>query len=260
MDSSTRTRLDQHIIAAYTLRYRAMIGGLFEVMPDWVRGFSGLQLPVFNVYLPRTQAGLSDENLADTAAFFSSRNVLYAVELVHDVFPEGPDYLNRRRYLSLPPQPAMQLETLPDGVQVNPGVTIEHVATVPALTAFCTLLYSVFDFPERDVLRLYPVSQIKDERMQHYLAFMDEQPVGAGTMICINGVVSIWNLCTLDAYRRRGVATTLLYQMLNDAKNHECHLAMLYSTAQAYHVFNNFGFEIYTQRQWFLPPGIDYEE
>ncbi len=260
MDSETRTRLEQHIISAHAVRYRTISGGLFEMMSDWARGFSGLPLPVFNIFLPRTPAGLSDDALADTAAFFSSRKVFYAIELVHDRFPEGPDYLNRRRYQSLPPQPAMFVDGIPGQAQLNPDVTIDLVNTVPSLTAFCTMLHSVFDFPLRDMLTLYPVSQLKNDRIQHYLAFLDEQPVGAGTIIFKDGVASVWNMCTIDQYRRRGVATALLHQMLTDAGENGCHLTMLYSTAQAYHIFSNFGFEIYTQRQWFLPPGIDYEE
>ncbi len=260
MDPTTRTRLDQHIISAYALRYRTISGGLFEVMPDWARGFSGLQLPVFNVFLPRTLAGLSDDTLADTAAFFSSGKVFYALELVHDRFPEGPEFLNQHYYQSLPPQPAMVLEGLPEQVQPNAEVTIEPVTTVPVLTAFCTTLHAVFDFPLHDMLALYPVAQIKEDRIQHYLAFLNEQPVGAGTMIIREGVASIWNMSTIDQYRRQRVATTLLHHMLINARRQNCDLIMLYSTAQAYHFFNKFGFEIYTQRQWFLPPGIDYEE
>lgn len=260
MDSATRARLDQHIIGAHALRYRTIAGGLFEVMPSWVRGYSGLELPVYNIFLPRTQAGLNDDILADTAAFFSSKGVFYAVELIHDRFPDGPDFLYQRRYQSLPPQPAMYIEGFPANIQPNPDVVIDHVATVPALTAFCTTLHAVFDFPLRDILALFPVSQMKEDRIRHYLAFLDEQPAGAGTMIIRDDVVSIWNLCTIDQYRRRGVATTLLHQMLADADEHNCHLAMLYATAHAYHLFNGLDFEIFTQRQWFLPPGIDYEE
>jgi len=259
MDGSTRARLNRHIISAYALQYRTISGGLFEVMPDWARGYSGLQLPVFNIYLPRRAVGLNDDTLADTSAFFSSRNVFYVIELIHDLIPAGPDILDERRYQSLPPQPAMVLGQLPHH-KLNPNVFVEPVATVPALTAFCTLLHSVFDFNLRDMLTLHPVSQFKEDRIRHYLAFLDDQPVGAGTIICADDVASVWNVCTLDAYRRRGVATTLLHKMLSDATQNGCDLMMLYSTAQAYHLFNDFGFEIYTQRQWFLPPGIDYEE
>jgi N-acetylglutamate synthase-like GNAT family acetyltransferase len=90
---------------------------------------------------------------------------------------------------------------------------------------------------------------------------MDEQPVGAGTLVCAEGVASIRNLATIDAFRQRGVATTLLHRMLVDAhEKKQCCLTGLYATPQAYHLFSKFGFEIYTQRQWFLPPGIDYDD
>jgi hypothetical protein len=48
--------------------------------------------------------------------------------------------------------------------------------------------------------------------------------------------------------------------MLKEAGQRDCRSAMLYSTAQAYNFYNQFGFEIYTQRQWFMPPGVDYDE
>ncbi len=260
IDSVTRARLDQHNIAAQAITYRGLADGLFEVLPNWARGYSGINLPTFNIFLPLTLAGLSDEVLADTAAFFSSREVMYAVELIHDRLPEGPDYLTERRYQALPPQMAMFLPEIPDQLASPPDISIEPVRTVPGLAAFCTLLHQVFDFPLKDTVRLFPVAQLKKESPQNYVAFIEEKPVGAGTMICAEGVVSVWNICTLDSYRQRGVATALLQRLLADGQDCGCNTATLYSTAQAYSLFNKFGFEIYTQRQWFLPPGLDYEE
>jgi ribosomal protein S18 acetylase RimI-like enzyme len=260
MKSSTRARIDQHLITARIVNYRNVQGGLLEVMPHWNRGFSGLQLPLFNVFVPLDSAGLSDETLADTAAFFSSRNVYYVIELVHDKFPNGPDFLNQRRYQSLPPQPAMILKGSPNTVGLNPDLVIERVTTVPSLTGFCTIMNAVFDLSLPDLVKLFPARHFEDDRIQHYLAFLDEQPVGGGTTILADGVASIWNVCTLDQYRRQGVASALLRRMLADTSEFGSDFTILYSTAQAYQLFNNFGFEIFTQRQWFLPPGIDYEE
>jgi predicted GNAT family acetyltransferase len=124
-------------------------------------------------------------------------------------------------------------------------------------------LHQVFDFPLLDMVKFFPVAHLEGEIkniIRHYLAFVDEQPVGAGTTICLEGVVSIWSVCTIDKYRGQGVATTLMHHMLGDAVENNCHLAMLYSTPHAYHLFNKLGFEIYTQRQWFLPPGLDYQD
>lgn len=265
IDSSARARVDRHIVAAEARCYRAISGGSFEITPDWMRGFSGLQSPIFNIFQPISAAGLSDDILADTAAFFSSKQVLYTVELVHDRFPEGLDFLDQRRYQSLPPQPAMFLRNISGNtdLQLNPAVQVERVRTVPSLTAFCTLLHQVFDFPLSDMIRFYPVGHLGGETkdvIRHYLAFLDEQPVGAGTVICLENVAGIRNVCTVDQYRQRGVATTLLFHMLSDAGQRGCRLSILYSTPQAYKFFNKFGFEIYTQRQWFLPPGIDYQD
>jgi ribosomal protein S18 acetylase RimI-like enzyme len=251
------------MISAQAKLYRAIAGGSFEITSQWARGFSGLKIPTFNIFLPLSNEGLTDETLADTAAFFSSRETVYAIELVHDRFPQGPNYLNQRRYQPLPPQPAMYLATPPEAMPLNPAVTVERVTTVPALTGLCSLLQAVFDFPITDLIKLYSAVQLKDDLkniIRHYLAFVDEKPVGAGTIICINNAASIWNVCTLDEYRRQGVATTLLQRMLSDAADNDCPLAMLYATPLAYNLFNKMGFDIFTQRQWFLPPETNYEE
>ncbi len=264
IDPETRAYLDQHIRAAYAIRYRTILGGTFEITPHWLRGFSGLDISTFNVFHPLTHKGLDDDILADTAAFFSTKDVVYAVELIHDRFSDGPDYLDQRRYQPLPPQPAMVLKDLAAASQdrrINPALAIEQIQSVPSLTAFCTLLNQVFDFTLQNLVKLFPVAHLEKEARQtirHYLAFNDDDPVGAGTSICVDGMVSIWNVCTLDAHRRQGVATTLVDTMLRDALNNNCRLAMLYSTPQAYRVFNKLGFDIYTQRQWFLPPGLRY--
>jgi ribosomal protein S18 acetylase RimI-like enzyme len=261
MDLSVRSRLDQHMLAAQTELYRTISGGLFEITKNWARGYSGLRWPHFNVFLPLMPAALTDDNLADAAAFFVDKRVYYSVELVHDRFPEGPDFLDKRGYQALPPQPAMVLDEFPTGVQFHLEVSVEPVKTVPALTAFCTILHQVFDFPLEDMIKLAPVSHLKNPMIQHYLAFLDEQPVGAGTVVYAEGGSSIWYLSTIDAFRKRGVATTLLHRMLNDTQEkRRCQFTMLYSAAQTYHLFNKFGFEIYTQRQWFLPPGIVYDD
>lgn len=265
MDPSTRSRLDQHLVAARAKMFRAVAGGTCEIMRDWVRAYSGLSVPSYNIFQPRTPNGLNDDTLADTAAFFSSRQTLYTVELIHDRLPEGPDYLDKLGYQVLPPQLAM----FTDGLHVermpheNGAIRVEPVTTVPHLTAFCIILNRVFDYSLDDIKKFFPVLHLGPDlkhTIRHYLAFLDEQPVGAGTLICIDGVVSLWNLCTVDEFRQQGVATTLVDHMLSDADEYGLQLKVLYSSPQAYGLFSRFDFEIYTQRQWFLPPGLEYQE
>lgn len=265
MNTSTRAKLDQHAIAARALMFRTVAGGSCEVMRDWVRAFSSLPIPSFNIFQPLTAKGLTDETLADTAAFFYSLDTIYTIELIHDLFPEGADYLDQRHYQALPPQLAMYLDDSFDSsdIHLNPEVVVEPVASVPSLTAFCTLLHQVFDYSLSEIIKFYPVRHLDKEhksKIHHYLAFIDDQPVGTGTIICTEGVASIWNVCTIDDFRQRGVATTVVHRLLSDAGEHGFQLKMLYSTPYAYRLFDKYGFEMYTQRQWFLPPGLDYED
>jgi ribosomal protein S18 acetylase RimI-like enzyme len=265
MDPAIRTKLDQHLIMARAKLFRAVAGGSCEIMRDWVRAYSGLSMPSYNIFQPRTLQGLTDDTLADTAAFFSSYDTLYTVELIHDRFPDGPDYLDKLGYQPLPPQMAMFSEGLhlDHSPQVNSAVMVEHITTVPSLTALCTLLNQVFDYSLDDVKKFFPVLHLGQDlrhTIKHYLAFLNEQPVGGGTLICLDGVASVWNLCTIDEFRQCGVATTLIDHMLSDADEYGLQLKVLYSSPQAYGLFSRFNFEIYTQRQWFLPPGLEYQE
>lgn len=259
MDNFLREKIKQHVISVQSFLYRTVSGGICEVMPYWVRGYSGLQIPVFNGFMPLQPRGLTDDTLADTEAFYSTQDTLYAVELIHDLVPYGADFLNKRNYQSLPPQMAMMLQRQPEHVEPNHEVELERVKTVPSLTAFCTLLNEVFDFPVQDMIKWYPVSHLKREEIQLYLAFLDEQPVGTGALICIDGVATLTHTVTIDAYRQRGVATTLTNHMLAQAQKLGCDIVTLYASAQAFSIYSRLGFEIYTQRQWFLPPGITYE-
>jgi N-acetylglutamate synthase-like GNAT family acetyltransferase len=264
MTNALRSLLYKHIITTRATLFRTVVGGLFELMPTWARGYTGLQLPVFNLFIPLTPDGLTDETLADTAAFFYSRSSLYAVEMMFDLVPEGANFLNERRYTPLPPQPAMVLgqDALRDHAlsKVSSDIQVEAVSTVPHLTAFCSLQQQVFDFDPQDMLKRFPVTQLRDDKITHFLAFHQEEPVGAGTLVCAGGVASLWHVGTPDEHRHRGVATSLVKQMLSVAFRQECRSVMVFSTAQAYSFFGGLGFEIFSQRQWFLPESIEYVE
>ena len=259
MSRSVRILLNKHNRAAQVALFRSIAGGSFQLMHNWGRGYSGLQIPIFNVFMPFTPDALNDDTLADTAAFFSSRDSLYAVEIIHDTVPRGPDFLYQRRYTALPPQPAMFSESLPTGIPTHPDITVQLVTTVPGVSAFCTLQNEIFDFNLQDMRRKFPVAQLKEKRITHYLAFVNESPVGCGTTVKADGVVSVWNVGVLDEFRHIGVGALLVQHMLADARQQGNEVALLFSTAQAYNFFTNLGFEIFTQRQWFLPQNIRYE-
>ena len=67
-------------------------------------------------------------------------------------------------------------------------------------------------------------------------------------------VVSIWYLSTLDDFRKRGFASTLLNHILVDAAiKYNCDASLIYASPMGFSLFGKFGYRLYAMRQWFLP-------
>ena len=253
MDANYQARLDAHAIEAHMLLIETSQQGEVERSGDYVIGYTGAPLPSFNSFIPLTLTGLTDETLADASAFFNTRQTLYSVSLEEHRVPDGTEYLSRRRYQPLPPQPIMALDKLPPEWDEHPDMTVERVATVPAMTAFYTVLEAVFDYTPEEVTLLFPISQLRVEGIKHFAGFVNEVPVTVATAVYVEDVVSVWHLSTLDDYRRRGYASALINYILVDAYQEACDASLVYATPMSFSLFNNMGYKLHAMRQLFLP-------
>jgi len=257
MNDKQRARLDAHAIKAHLLLAEASSEGEVEEKKDYVLGYTGADLPTYNFFIPLSLAGLTDETLADASAFFRSRGVMYAVSLEEHRVPDGTEYLSVRRYQPLPPQPLMACDNLPSEPVAHPELTVRRVATIPEMTAFYTVLESVFDYTPDELMLLFPSTQLNHKQVKHFVGYLsNSQPVTAGTAVCADDVVSIWNVSTLDNFRRRGFAAALQTHMLADAARQGCDLSMVYATPMGFSLTNRLGYRLYAMRQWFLPQEI----
>lgn len=258
MNDSQRSQLDLHAIQAHITLAESSLEGEVDTNNDYILGYTGADLAVFNFFIPLTLTGLTDDTLADTAAFFRTRDAPYAVSLEEHRVQDGTEYLSRRRYQPLPPQPIMALEKIPaDPVAMPPNLHLEAVNTVPAMAAFYTLLEAVFGYTTEEVTLLYPTTQLNQDRIRHAVGFVDGRPVVAGSAIQSHEVVSIWNLCTLDDARRQGYATALLKHLLADAVRDGAKMSLIYATPMSFSLLNHLGYKLYAMRQWFLPQELD---
>ncbi len=254
MDDAQRYRIDKHAIQAQIILAATSAEGEYEEGENYVLAYSGLVIPTFNFFIPLTLTGLTDETLADASAFFRTRQAQYAINLEEHRVPDGTEYLSRRRYLPLPPQPIMAIDALSNQFAPVDKFIIEPVTTIPRLTAFYTLLEKVFDYTINDIITLYPVSQLSVENVQHFVGFTDENiPVTAATAVYTNDVVSIWNLCTVDEFRRHGYAAALVNYILVNAYEQHYTLSLTYATPMSFSLCNHLGYKLYAMRQWFLP-------
>ncbi|MFQ5576617.1 MAG: GNAT family N-acetyltransferase, partial [Anaerolineae bacterium] len=223
MDENQRARLDAHSVQAHLILAGASADGEVEENDKYVLGYTGVDLPTYNFFIPLTLTGLTDETLAHASAFFRTRDTMYAVSLEEHRVPDGTEYLSKRRYQPLPPQTIMACDSLPTTPMAQNQLSIEPVATVPGMTALYTVLKSVFDYTSHEVITLFPTTQLRGEQIKHFVGFSQGGfPVTVGTAIYAQNIVSIWNLCTLDHYRRQGFATAILNYIMRQAAGQGC--------------------------------------
>jgi ribosomal protein S18 acetylase RimI-like enzyme len=254
MNPNLQARLHAHAIEAHIILAENSQEGEVERSGDYVLGYTGVALPSFNFFLPLTLTGLTDDTLADASAFFRTRDTLYAVSLEEHRVPDGTEYLSKRRYQPLPPEPIMALESLPKTRFAQDKLEVEVAATVPALTALYSVLEAVFDYTPDEAMLLFPTRQLSAENLKHFIGFRsDGTPVTVGTAVYAEGVVSVWHLSTLDDHRRQDYASILLNHILVSAVERGCDASLIYDTPMGFSLFNKFGYKLYAMRQWFLP-------
>jgi len=255
MDAQIVQRLDQHIIEAHRHICQSVDGGIFQQTEDWARGDTGSTVATFNLLLLLSRRALTDDILSDAAAYFDERGIHHVVAFDEHWLPGGANSLDIRCYQPLPPQPGMVLLGTPRRLPSHPGLVIERVGTVAAMSTFCSLVSAMFGLPLAETARLYPIKRVPGDAIRHYLGYLDDEPVAVATAILAGDVVSVWNVATHDDVRRQGVATALMHRLLADACDDDCDLSMLYSSPMAYSLYQRLGYQLYTQRRCFLPPG-----
>jgi len=257
MNDRQRAKFDAHAVKAHMILAAASQEGEVERTPDYAFGFTGSEFPTHNFFIPLTLTGLTDETLADASAFFRSRATMYAISLEEHRVPDGTEYLSSRRYQPLPPQPIMASTDLSTRFEGETELRIKPITTVPGMTALYSVLEAVYDYAPDTAMLLFPTQQLGEERITHFAGYFNGQPTTVATAVYSNGVASVWNLSTMDDFRRRGFAADLLRYILADAAaNRGCDQAMIYATPMSFSLFNKLSFQLYAMRQWFLPQEV----
>ncbi|OQY47065.1 MAG: hypothetical protein B6242_06140 [Anaerolineaceae bacterium 4572_78] len=257
MNEEERSRLNAHAIQSQVILIENAKHGEVIHYDNYILGFSGINSYFYNLLIPLNLFGLTDDTLADASAFFTSQGVSYAISLEEHRISDGGEYLTRRRYQSLPPEPILASNNLPNEFIEQTTLTIKKVSTVPGLTAFYMVLKSVYDFFEQDLYKFYPTNQLSSEQISHFVGFVDGNiPVVAATAVYSNNVISIWNTSTLDNFRRKKCAMILLNHILVDAKQKGYDLSLVYARAMGYSLFSNLGYKLFAMRQLFVSQEI----
>lgn len=125
-------------------------------------------------------------------------------------------------------------------------ITVKEISNKKDLRKAQDIRYEVFVIGQK-----VPVEDEVDEfetTSTHYLAFLNNNPVGAARWRFTEKGVKLERFAVLDAYRGRGVGSSMVIKILNDIKNHpdaKGKEIYLHSQMDAVRLYRKFGFVKY---------------
>lgn len=136
---------------------------------------------------------------------------------------------------------AADLTALPGAPLVPPGLEIRRVRTEQELAHFAQIIGDPY------ALRFYeltaPALLTPDAPQWFYLGYWDNQPVATAELTLGGGVVGLYSIITLEAYRRRGIGSALTLQPLLDAREHGFQTGVLQAADAGVGVYTRLGFK-----------------
>lgn len=88
--------------------------------------------------------------------------------------------------------------------------------------------------------------------VRNYVAHLNGTVVGIGTLFCRGGMAGIYNMATLPAYRRRGVARAVIARLLADAYELGCDRVGLTPTEMGRPLYEHVGFDVAYQEHHYI--------
>lgn len=125
-------------------------------------------------------------------------------------------------------------------------LTVRRVQRDTDLHDFARVVAANWNPPDTDVLRYYdiaaPLLLTPPSRSWLYVGYVGTTPVAASELTLGGGVVGLYNICTLDAYRGRGIGTAMTAQPLHDAQAQGHDTTILQAGAMGVNLYARLGF------------------
>ncbi len=87
----------------------------------------------------------------------------------------------------------------------------------------------------------------EEQPWRHYITRLGSTSVGTTSLFLGAGVAGIYNVSTLPAYRRLGIATSSSLLALQDARRLGCRIGVLFASAEGRGVYRRLSFQEYYQ-------------
>jgi GNAT superfamily N-acetyltransferase len=150
--------------------------------------------------------------------------------------PDLEERLLKRGFMKLDQEAWLVFERLLnfDTPPLDPQVTVKQV-TSDDIRLFVKVMMTAFEIPGDYMSDLLSLTQpsLQLSNVCHYLAWVEEQPVGTCSLVCIEGVATLGGVGVTPAYRGRKVALNLVLRAFQEAQKRGIDTIILQTVADA---------------------------
>lgn len=129
------------------------------------------------------------------------------------------------------------------------GLVIEEVRTERTLRTWCSVMGSVYEFPEFAIDTWFSVLAHlgvgAEKALRHFLASVDGKPVATASLYLGSGVAGLSSVATLPDHRRQGIGTAIAQETLRTASRLGYRIGTLFSSPMAAEMYRKIGFREY---------------
>ena len=209
---------------------------------DYTLSFSGVTwLNNLNQFWLHRPAVLDDPLLEHADEFFGQHHAQYSIIFSAQDLARLGKWLAKRGFAEQGYNPIYGLSGLPRPRNASRETTIVR-AGIEQRQTLMDMLYNTF-FVGPELARCAIRSEhFSDPSVRHYLAYVDGSLAGCATIILEGSIASVWNVGTLHQFRRRGIASALVFQMLVDAAADGCPESVLVPSEMGRPLYEEMGF------------------
>jgi ribosomal protein S18 acetylase RimI-like enzyme len=122
---------------------------------------------------------------------------------------------------------ALDLRALNESIETPPNLRITVIENQEMLRTYATVSMRGFDTPEEENTVYYDtyvgIGSGDDLPWQHYIGWLDEQPVAVSSLLLHVGVAGIYGVATVPEARRQGIGAAMTLAPLREARARLCH-------------------------------------
>jgi N-acetylglutamate synthase len=150
--------------------------------------------------------------------------------------------------------PGMVLYPLPDALPERLPLEIRRVDDMDSFVQYAETLAAGFGMPPKLGRAFAAPGLLALPGAEFYTAFVDGAPVATSALFMSNRVAGVYNVATLDGYRRRGIGEAITWHAVQQGMKADCQMGALQASEMGRPVYERMGFRVVCHYKTYIRP------